>query len=165
MCRKRLSSPRCRSELIDSAWVVIVLAKKCIKKIKTKFNVTLQKGNMVSKQNCIWLSKKYDRLISQLFRLCPMFEFPNSQNCSFVSNSQNHVKHVFFFFFTYFFQFVLTWIVTKVIQSIHTKFIVAFCFGAKISILGKNRKTDHFSAIVLAISQGFRGICVIPYFT
>ena len=32
MCRKRLSSPRCRSELIDSAWVVIVPGQKCIKK-------------------------------------------------------------------------------------------------------------------------------------
>ena len=30
MCRKRLSSPRCRSELIDSAWVVIVPGQKCI---------------------------------------------------------------------------------------------------------------------------------------
>ena len=32
MCRKRLSSPRCRSELIDSAWVVIDPGQKCIKK-------------------------------------------------------------------------------------------------------------------------------------
>ena len=32
MCRKRLSSPCCRSELIDSAWVVIVPGQKCIKK-------------------------------------------------------------------------------------------------------------------------------------
>ena len=32
MCRKRLSSPRCRSELIDPAWVVIVSGLKCIKK-------------------------------------------------------------------------------------------------------------------------------------
>ena len=31
MCRKRLSSPRCRSELIDSVWVVIVPGQKCIK--------------------------------------------------------------------------------------------------------------------------------------
>ena len=31
MCRKCLSSPRCRSELIDSAWVVIVPGEKCIK--------------------------------------------------------------------------------------------------------------------------------------
>ena len=36
MCRKRLSSPRCRSELIDSAWVVIVPGQKCIKKKKKK---------------------------------------------------------------------------------------------------------------------------------
>ena len=35
MCRKRLSSPRCRYELIDSAWVVIVPGQKCINK-KTK---------------------------------------------------------------------------------------------------------------------------------
>ena len=28
VCRKRLSSPRCRSELIDSAWVVIVPGQK-----------------------------------------------------------------------------------------------------------------------------------------
>ena len=33
MCRKRLSSPRSRSELIDSAWVVIVPGQKCIKKV------------------------------------------------------------------------------------------------------------------------------------
>ena len=32
VCRKSLSGPRCRSELIDSAWVVIVPGKKCIKK-------------------------------------------------------------------------------------------------------------------------------------
>ena len=32
MCRKRLSSPRCRSELINSAWVVIVPGQKCINK-------------------------------------------------------------------------------------------------------------------------------------
>ena len=32
MCRKRLSTPRCRSELIDSAWVVIVPGQKCIGK-------------------------------------------------------------------------------------------------------------------------------------
>ena len=32
MCRNRLSSPRCRSELIDSAWVVIVPGQKCTKK-------------------------------------------------------------------------------------------------------------------------------------
>ena len=32
VCRKRQSSPRCRSELIDSAWVVIVPGQKCIKK-------------------------------------------------------------------------------------------------------------------------------------
>ena len=34
ICRKRLSSPRCRSELIDSAWVVIVPGQKCIIKKK-----------------------------------------------------------------------------------------------------------------------------------
>ena len=33
MCRKRLSSPRCRSELIDSAWVVNVPGQKCVKNI------------------------------------------------------------------------------------------------------------------------------------
>ena len=32
VCRKRLSSPRCRSELIDYAWVVIVPGQQCIKK-------------------------------------------------------------------------------------------------------------------------------------
>ena len=32
MCRKRLSSPRCRSELIDSAWLVNVPGQKCINK-------------------------------------------------------------------------------------------------------------------------------------
>ena len=32
MCRKRLSSPRCRSDLIDSACAVIVPGQKCIKK-------------------------------------------------------------------------------------------------------------------------------------
>ena len=33
VCRKRLSNPRCRSELIDSAWVVFVSGQKSIKKI------------------------------------------------------------------------------------------------------------------------------------
>ena len=33
VCRKRLSSPRCRSELIDSAWVVIVAGQEIIKKV------------------------------------------------------------------------------------------------------------------------------------
>ena len=32
VCRKLLSSPRCRSELIDSAWAVNVPGQKCIKK-------------------------------------------------------------------------------------------------------------------------------------
>ena len=32
MYRKRLPSPRCISELIDSAWVVIVPGQKCLKK-------------------------------------------------------------------------------------------------------------------------------------
>ena len=36
MCCKRLSSPRCRSELIDSAWVVIVPGQKYIKKQQKK---------------------------------------------------------------------------------------------------------------------------------
>ena len=36
MCRKRLSSPRCRSELIDSAWVVIVPGQKCMSKKNKK---------------------------------------------------------------------------------------------------------------------------------
>ena len=36
MCRKRLSSPRCRSELIDSVWVVIVPEQKMHKKKKKK---------------------------------------------------------------------------------------------------------------------------------
>ena len=38
VCRKRLSSPRCRSELIDSAWVVIVPGQKGIKN-DTKTNL------------------------------------------------------------------------------------------------------------------------------
>ena len=41
MCRKHLSSPRCRSELIDSAWVVIVPGQKCIKKIEEKNTAAL----------------------------------------------------------------------------------------------------------------------------
>ena len=32
VCVVNVSSPRCRSELIDSAWVVIVPGQKCIKK-------------------------------------------------------------------------------------------------------------------------------------
>ena len=47
MCRKRLSSPRCRSELIDSAWVVIVPGQKCINK---KVNNTMEnKGDTENK--------------------------------------------------------------------------------------------------------------------
>ena len=37
MCRKRLSSPRCRFELIDSALVVIVPGQKYIKKTQMIF--------------------------------------------------------------------------------------------------------------------------------
>ena len=40
VCRKRLSSPRCRSELIDFAWVVIVPGQKCIKKKNKKNKYT-----------------------------------------------------------------------------------------------------------------------------
>ena len=36
MCCRCVSSPRCRSELIDSAWVVNVPGQKCTK--KTRFN-------------------------------------------------------------------------------------------------------------------------------
>ena len=49
VCRKRLSSPRCRSELIDSSWVDIVPGQKCIKKkinnLKFKRTV-IPEGNM-----------------------------------------------------------------------------------------------------------------------
>ena len=34
VCRKPLPTPRCRSDLIDSAWVVIVPGQKCIEKKK-----------------------------------------------------------------------------------------------------------------------------------
>ena len=47
MCRKSLPSPRCRSELIDSAWVVIVPAQKYITK---KHNNCLQKPTNKSMQ-------------------------------------------------------------------------------------------------------------------
>ena len=36
VCRKCLSSPSCRSELIDSTWVVIVPGQKCINKKKRR---------------------------------------------------------------------------------------------------------------------------------
>ena len=39
MCRKRLSSSRCRSELIDSAWVVIIPGQKCIKIVHRKQHI------------------------------------------------------------------------------------------------------------------------------
>ena len=43
VCRKRLSSPRCRSELIDSAWVVIVPGQKYINnKKKERINQMFQ---------------------------------------------------------------------------------------------------------------------------
>ena len=38
MSRKRLSSPRCRSELIDSAWVVIVPGQNALKKTKNGYD-------------------------------------------------------------------------------------------------------------------------------
>ena len=41
VCRKRLSSPSCRSELIDSAWVVIFPGQKCIKKAAVAEAVTV----------------------------------------------------------------------------------------------------------------------------
>ena len=37
VCRERLSSPRCRSELIDSAWVVIVPGQKMHEKMHKKY--------------------------------------------------------------------------------------------------------------------------------
>ena len=45
MCRKRLSSPRCRSEVIDAAWVVIVPGQKCIKKYSMNYNITTKTKN------------------------------------------------------------------------------------------------------------------------
>ena len=45
MCRKRLSSPRCRSELIDSAWVVIVPGQKCIN--KKKHYMVMEQANFI----------------------------------------------------------------------------------------------------------------------
>ena len=46
MCHKCLSSPCCRSELIDSAWVVIVPGQKCIKKQTNKKQTTASKTAM-----------------------------------------------------------------------------------------------------------------------
>ena len=48
MCCKRLSSPRCRSELIDSAWVVIVPGQKYIKKIDLVCCTRIAKENIMS---------------------------------------------------------------------------------------------------------------------
>ena len=53
MCRKRLSSPRCRSELIDSAWVVIVPGQK--KEIK---------GGLVDHLFNLGIGISYDRVLS-----------------------------------------------------------------------------------------------------
>ena len=55
MCRKRLSSPRCRSELIESAWVVIVPGQKCMY-IK-KMNLFIYLFNRESLYPRIFLSK------------------------------------------------------------------------------------------------------------
>ena len=49
MCRKRLSSARCRSELIDSAWVVIVPGQKCINKNNKKVGSLNMINNMTFK--------------------------------------------------------------------------------------------------------------------
>ena len=55
--RKRLSSPRCRSELIDSAWVVIVPGQKCIKKLKTNMNsMALRQSPCIIPMNVVKLS-------------------------------------------------------------------------------------------------------------
>ena len=58
MCRKRLSSPRCRSELIDSAWAVIVPGQKCInnnKKIIIRdYNSRLGDMNILSQKTLKW---------------------------------------------------------------------------------------------------------------
>ena len=59
MCRKRLSSPRCRSELIDSAWVVIVPGQKCIKILK-------KTGKEGIKTRSVTTSEKLDTFASQL---------------------------------------------------------------------------------------------------
>ena len=51
VCRKRLSSQRCKSELIDSAWVVIVPGQKCINKYikKTTSNQLIGLVNEIHK--------------------------------------------------------------------------------------------------------------------
>ena len=51
--RKCLSSPRCRSELIDSAWVVISPGQKCIKK-------NIKKNKKIKK----YINKKESRYIA-----------------------------------------------------------------------------------------------------
>ena len=59
MCRKRMSSPRCRSELIDPAWAVIVPGQKCIKnKKKRKKKYVSDNGNhefLPCCQNSTWV--------------------------------------------------------------------------------------------------------------
>ena len=63
VCRKRLSCPRCRSELIDSAWVVIVPGQKCMKKKDSKETAPR------SWLSCCWLTKKTQTEAWREFRL------------------------------------------------------------------------------------------------
>ena len=55
MCRKRQSSPRRRSELIDSAWVVIVSGQKCMKKVSIRFRMVLFLLYNASVSNNMWV--------------------------------------------------------------------------------------------------------------
>ena len=55
VCRKRLSSPRCISELIDSAWVVIVPGQQCPKVRVTLENVIFMK-DLLYIEYISWLS-------------------------------------------------------------------------------------------------------------
>ena len=63
VCRKRLSSPRCRSELIDSSWVVIVPWQKMHK----NKNIKKMNKNCIKNNRCVGIDapfNEYDDILS-----------------------------------------------------------------------------------------------------
>ena len=67
MCRKYQSSPRCRSELIDSAWVVIVPGQKCIIFfLKNTPRLLISTGSVLHR----WISQDFRCLF---FHLMPFY--------------------------------------------------------------------------------------------
>ena len=71
VCRQRLSSQRCRSELIESAWVVIVPGQKC--KTNTAVNYVKRK-----ERNYMLISNEGKSQIKTFWKIIKPFIFDNA---------------------------------------------------------------------------------------